>query len=347
MKHLMIAMLLALLLLLALPIGAQDDTGTTAPTAADSTIQFFFVACEDAAVVNLSGNMRAGFDAYYQVFAGAVGGTPLTGLRRVAVNGEYAVSDRVAYNSGSTLGAGASASIRVLIAPEGRPELPVYEDSASDVQDGCAEPQNALIGSDEAGTNGGGTTTTSAGGSIRSPFGGFINPQQPTTTPEPLVVIGARRTDQDAQRSATPGVIFAECNQYLPQADPGLLYNNDNIVLFWSWFSRTEQQAFDHIFNAQYAVRLNRAPLSEVMVSQPERIDGMWWTFYTVNIGRLTPGTYGVEFRLTWENVISDGFEDFGPGTANEVTDSNCSFTIKLNPDNIPVTNYNWMYSLR
>jgi hypothetical protein len=52
--------------------------------------------------------------------------------------------------------------------------------------------------------------------------------------PEPLVKIGAR----SAQRSQTAGLIFAECDRY-PLTDPGVLYDTDDLVVFWSWFAKT------------------------------------------------------------------------------------------------------------
>jgi hypothetical protein len=327
--------------------GAQTNTPTATPAgntqASTSNVTIFFVACQDAVVMNLSGQMEAGYDVFYQVFSAAgATGTAITNLRQVSVDGAYAFSERLAYNSGSTVASGATASARVVIARETNAASTIYTTTVDDLQDGCNNPQNAVGTSLDAGA---GAVSTTTSGQIRSPFGGFINTnigQSPT--PQPIVVIGARR--DDTLRSDTPGVIFAECNMYLPQAEPGLLYDNDNITLFWSWFARTQEQVEQHILNAQYDVRFQTAPLTPVQVSPIQQIGTNFWVFYTTPIGRLTPGTYGVEFALTWKEAISDGYDDYGPGTDNVSQYSNCTFTIRPNPTGEQVTNTNNLYSL-
>lgn len=185
---------------------------------AESSVQIFFVACDTQGVMNVSGSMDAGFDIYYQVFSGAGGtGTALTSIRRISVDGTYAVSDQVAYNTGSTVASGSTASAKVYISAEGTSGTGTTPFVVDDVQDGCNSPQNTLVTStDTGGTSV--TTTTTSGSNILSPFGGTINPGV-VVTPEPLVVIGAR-TNINPKRSATPGVVFAECDQFLPGAAP-------------------------------------------------------------------------------------------------------------------------------
>ncbi len=100
-----------------------------------------------------------------------------------------------------------------------------------DVQDGCNNAQNPISSSIDTGAGATTTTAASTGVRIRSPFGGFINTTVPVA-PEGAVVIGARQF-ANPQRSSTPGVIFAECNNFLPAAAPGIVYDNDNIIIFW------------------------------------------------------------------------------------------------------------------
>jgi hypothetical protein len=345
-KKLIPALLCLGLLLASISMtGAQTTSPTATPgtTANTSNVTIFFVACQDAVVMNVTGTMETGYDVFYQVFpsAGATG-TAITNLRQVSVDGSYAFSERLAYNTGSTVAAGATASARVVIARESNAASTIYSTTVDDLQDGCNNPQNAVGTSTDAGQ---GAVSTSSAGKIRSPFGGFINNnlgQSPT--PQPIVVIGARR--DDTLRSDTPGVIFAECNMYLPQAQPGLLYDNDNITIFWSWYAKTAEQVEQHILNAQYDIRFQSAPLTPVQVSPIQVIGANNWVFYTVPIGRLTPGTYGIEFRLSWKEPITDGYDDFGPGTDNTEQYSNCTFTIRRNPSNQNVTDYNLLYSL-
>jgi len=348
MRKLIPAILCVLLFVfgISLNIGsAQSTTPTITPAAGSaasaSNVTIFFVACDTATIMNLSGTMEAGYDVYYQVFSGANGsGTAITSLRRVEVNGAFTFSERLAYNSGATVAQGGTASARVIMARETDSSSTIFDQTVNDLQDGCANPQNQLGTSTDAGS--GSSGAEAAGGSIRSPFGGFINSNTPAT-PEPIVVIGARR---EQGRSDSAGVIFAECDQFLPQAAPGVVYDNDNITIFWSWFARTEQQINDHLAQAQYSVTLNRAPLGPVNVSPITQPTANRWVFYTVPIGSLTPGTYGIEFRLNWAQKISDGYDDYGPGTDNEEIYSTCTFTVTRNPNNQNVT-YNQMYSLR
>jgi hypothetical protein len=177
---------------------------------------------------------------------------------------------------------------------------------------------------------------------ILSPFGGVINGNFLSETPIPPVVIGAPAT---VGRSDTPGVIFAECNAYGNRSAPGVIYDTDDITIFWSWYARTPQQVEDHIFNANYDIRFNTAPLEYVEVSPITQRTSNHWVFYTARLGRLTPGQYGIEFKLTWDQVINDGFGDYGPGTDTPEIYSNCSFTVQRNPFNVNVDNYNQMYS--
>jgi len=315
---------------------------------AESSVQIFFVTCDTRAVMNVSGNMDAGSDVFYQIFSGAgATGTPLTNLRQLQVDGAYAVSEVVNFNSGSTVAAGGTASAKVYIARESGVTASSTPFTVDDIQDGCNNPQNSVVTGTDAGAGGTTSTTTTVGGSnILSPFGGVINPSV-SVTPQPLVVIGAR-INVNSNRSATPGVIFAECDQNLPGAAPGLLFDNDNILIFWSWFAKTQQQVEDHLAQAQYDVSLNTAPLIEVGITPITRPNNRnYWVFYTANIGRLRQGQYGVALRLTWKQAISDGFDDFGPGTETEELFSTCTFQIERNPQNENVTNFNLMYTLR
>ena len=314
---------------------------------AESNVTIFFVTCDTRAVMNVSGNADAGDDIFYQVFSGAgATGTPLTSLRQVQVDGAYAVSDQVNYNSGSTVAAGGTASAKVYIARESGVTASSTSFTVDDIQDGCNSPQNSLVTSVDAGAGGVTSTTTVGGSNILSPFGGVINPSV-SSTPQPLVVIGPR-INVNSNRSATPGLIFAECDQNLPGAAPGVLYDNDNIVIFWSWFAKTQQQVEDHLAQANYDISLNTAPLIEVNVSPITRPNNInYWVFYTANIGRLRQGQYGVAMRLTWKQAISDGYDDFGPGTDTKEIFSTCTFQIQKNPQNENVTNFNLMYTLR
>ncbi len=353
MKKIILVLATLTIALLTLGMGtgvslAQTATSTpSGSTKPNSSVTIFAVICENQAVVNLSGVMEPGYDAYYQVFSGAQGGgTSLTNLRRVQVDGTYAFSEAVPY-SGATVAAGSTGSVKVYIAKESAPNTPAGDTFVvDDVQDGCNNAQNPISTSIDTGAGASASTTTtgSTGVRIRSPFGGFINTAVPVA-PEGAVVIGARQF-ANPQRSSTPGVIFAECNNFLPAAAPGIVYDNDNITIFWSWYAKTAAQVQDHISKAQYNVTLNRAPLINVGTSEIKVIGGNNWVFYTSNIGNLKPGQYGVEYKLTWSDQTFDGYKKFGPGSATLEQDAGCLFTVDRNPDDVaPV--YNNIYSVR
>ena len=324
-----------LILAFILALGAASSL-------AQSNVQIFFVACADQAVVNLSGTIDPGFDVFYQVFSGAGGtGTPITAMRRAQLDGPVTFSERLPYNSGASVASGSVASIRVIVAREDNVESSTLDTTVDDVQDGCAEPQHPLGTSQDASVPT--TTTVDVGPPIVSPFGGFLNPDL-EITPQPIVVIGARQ-NLSSYRSPTPGLVFAECTEALPRATPGIIYDTDNVVIFWSWFAKTEAQVQDHINNANYEVTLNRQPFFDVIVSPITRRGPNFFVFYTAEVGNLRPGTYGVQYRVTWDTAISDGYADYGPGTDNQADTGDCQFTVSPNPVG-GNPRYNLMYSL-
>lgn len=355
MKRLILIFILIGLFAVSLPLSmAQEgvaqtptETPSGSTTTGESTVQIFVVICETSAVVNFSGVMQPGYDVYYQVFNAANGGgTAITALRRVSVNGQYAISEVIDYNSGSSIAASGTGSVFVSIARENNSNSSVYSTTVNDVQDGCNTPQNPTTTSVSAG--GGSTSSSSSGVSSRSgiltPFGGVLDVAG-SQAQEPLVVVGARESAV-AGRNNNPGLIFAECDQFLDRAAPGLVYDSDNVIIFWSWFTRTDAQMAEHLANANYAVTLNRAPLPYLQQTPPQRIGGNTWVFFYQQIGNLAPGSYGVEYKLSWANPVFDGYDDYGPGTENPTVSSTCTFNVVQNPNRTPV-DYNLMYSVR
>jgi hypothetical protein len=327
-----------LALAIAAPLGQASDfviaqQATAVPTTAGSTVQIFFIACETTAVLNFSGQMNTGYDVYYQVFNASA--AALTNLRRVQVSGAYQVSDTATYTPGLTLPAGQGASVRVSIARETDSSSSVFDTTVNDVQDGCNSPQFAPGTSLDTGSVGAAPQPGSPGqefqeipsgigSGILSPFGGYYNASY---VQQPLVTIGPRRTDLPT-RTSNPGLIFAECNDYWPAADPGLLYDTDQIVIFWSWFTATLEQMQQHLAAAQYSVTLNDAIFINVEVTEPQIINGDYWVFWIARVGNLVPGYYGVAYELTWSEPHFDGYDDYGPGTGNEILDARCDFQI-------------------
>ncbi|MBK8136330.1 MAG: hypothetical protein IPK52_10895 [Chloroflexi bacterium] len=327
---------LALLLSFAVPLAnAQTATAVPTVTGPTSNVAIFYVACLDSGVVNFTGQMQAGYDVYYQLYSAVGGtGTALSGLRRAIVNGSYAFSEVVTY-VGGTVPAGQVGSIAVSIARESDATRKLYSTTVNDLQDGCAAAQNPLGSSSDLGGAGtAGTPDAIAVTPILSPFGGELNPGY-NPRAQTAVVIGPR--DFSIPRQQTAGLIFAECNQY-PVALPGVIYDTDRIVIFWSWFAKTAEQVQAHIDNAQYEVQYFGNSFVQPVTRTPIQKRGTnWYVFYYVDLGKARPDTYYIGYKVTWANAITDGYDDFGPGTGNEQIAGNCDFTVSSNPTSTTV----------
>jgi hypothetical protein len=333
----------------------NNTTTTGASTGEPSTVQYLVVTCGNQMVFNLSGSMGANFDLFVQGFnAAGGGGAAITPLQQISVSGAYQVSVTVPYNSGVTVAQGGIASARITIARESNSARSIFSTTVDDINDGCAAPQFAAAQtSSTGGTLGGGAQAqgtplaaiqatnpatglqniTGTGSGIQSPRGGFLNP---TYVQQPAVVLGPRTSDI-ARRNQDAGLVFAECNNYWPAADPGLLYDTDDITVFWSWFARTPAQIQQHIDNVRYSIVMNGRIFDTVAVSQPQIINNDNWIFYTAPVGRLAPGWYGIEYIVNWNTSISDGYDSFGPGTANVSLIATCSFEVRPNPQGVGV----------
>lgn len=322
-----------LLLILTFAARAQDESNFS------STINWHYSACEDRMVVDLHGTIQAGYDVYYQAFDLFGGlGSPITALRRVSVNGNYSLTQIVNWLGASTRALATPISVVFRIGRENDPDDTIFQEASDDYLGACLEPGSTLEELEVVGT---GDIIGSSG--VFTPDGGMLNPifYEP---PEPLVQIGARPSEyREVGRTANPGLIFAECAD-VDGAHPGVLYDSDELVLFWSWFAKTAAQVQDHILNALYKVELGGQTIPDWTISEIKQVPGSlnWWVFYTVDLGgKWEPGTYGINFAVRWANPISDGYEAFGPGTETELLDSGCLFTVQRNPWDIAVIHEN------
>ena len=348
---------LTILLLAALVIGAgssaaQTTTKTTpTPVATTSATtggpsnssQGTLFVCSDQAVLTFTGTSLVGWDIFYQIFSGGSGsGTAITGVRQVAVAGVYTATDKVNYKSGVTVGTGGSASAKVDIARESNPSKIDFSYVLTDTQDGCNVTASAAPSGVDTGSSSGSTATAAnvnfgVSDSIFAPNGGTLNPN---LKQEPAVVVGARLSDRF--RSYTPGLIFAQCDAF-PLAEPGIIYDNDTITIFWSWYTKTQKQMDQEVANAVYSVKLNTAELPMTTRSTPVLRSGNIWVFYTATVNNLAPGHYEVGFLHTWANPVNDGYNDYGPGTARTRDVGTCNFDVTPNPTGASVT-YSGMY---
>jgi hypothetical protein len=341
--------LLSLLLLLAGVASAQE-----------SSVNYFFTACETNAIVELDGTMGAGYDLYVQFFAGAGGtGDELTGLTRISVNGTYDITRVVNYSSGKTAALGQLISMYIALAPEGNPDGAVYTDIVDDFQDTCAEPATGTqtIGGVDANAEGTGidpstgeTVNVPAGELISSsgipkPNGGILN-EIFALPNENTVQIGARYSERFSdgnQRMPDAGLIYAQCRDASSLAAPGILYDTDNLTLYWNWWAVEAEQVYDHMRNVTYNVVLSGQRVTEINVSPVvQREDGYYYVFYTAPLGDgWRPDGYWVNMEIRWQQPISDGVSEYGPGTETEVISTGCDFSVVANPYGVQVQQKN------
>lgn len=339
--------------LLTQPTARATAAAVGTPT---TNVNYFFVVCDDRAVLDLDGIIGRNLDVYIQVFRNAgASGTPLTNEIRIQLDGTFQSSTLLQFNGTERVLLGQFASARLKIARETDVSRTTFETTVDDINDGCAEPQytsTTITGSTAtiSGTPGAVVTDPTTGvarvvigdSGIYKPDGTKLNPIYGAVQ-EQIVQIGARPSElQPIQgRTSNPGVIFAECNSF-PLSRPGRLFDTDPLSVYWSWFAKTPEQVQDHINNAQYDVQIGNLGALRVIRSEITQLDdGNYWVFYTANLGDAwRPGGYQVVFRLSWANTISDGYDEYGPGTgANEFISSACDFTIEPNPFGI-VVNY-------
>lgn len=364
MKKLMLT-LCAISLMLVGTSFAQDDTTTTETTETtetttntnESSVFFFYTPCETQAVFDLNGFVTSGIDVYLQVFNQVGGtGTPLTDLIRVSVSGDYEVSQVLPYKDEQTLLLGQFSSAVISLASESDASNIILSFTNDEILGECAEPSFPLADSAGATTVSDGSSTPLVDpvtGSIIStgevisttgifaPNGGRLNDvfSEPQ---EAIVQIGARPSDITTQtyegRVSDPGLIFAECDAFAGTA-PGTVWDVDNVTVFWSWYASTPELAQDHINNAQYEVFLSspyahRQTFPNVIVSPITlREDGNYYVFYSANLGTgFRSGQYRVDYYVTWNTIVDDGYDLFGPNTQTPFILNTCTFNVENNP---------------
>ncbi|MBK8022813.1 MAG: hypothetical protein IPK19_15610 [Chloroflexi bacterium] len=245
------------------------------------------------------------------------------------------MSDTVTY-TGGTLAAAVTGSARVWVGRESDSATVDFEFTVNDVQDGCADPENAPTTATDVGGTTGVTTTSNAlygvGRGILGPNGTVLNSNLLT---EAEVVIGARQTDRYRLGHAGADLRRVRC---LSAGRAGVGLRQRQRDHFWSWYTKTLDQMTEHLNAAVYNVRLNTANLPMTQRSEPVRRDGNYWVFYTATVGNLRPGHYEVGYDLTWTQVVNDGYSDYGPGTSNPASRGLCNFDVLPNPDGTSVS---------
>lgn len=122
--------------------------------------------------------------------------------------------------------------------------------------------------------------------------------------------------------------ILAYCDQravVLPR-----ITTDDYVFIEWSWFVASEEYMDEHLANANYNVKLDGETFIgwDEYATEIRREAGRYIIYWYYPAGQLEAGEHQVEYRLTWDEAISDGYGRFGPGTAEEVNEGTCTFTV-------------------
>jgi len=122
--------------------------------------------------------------------------------------------------------------------------------------------------------------------------------------------------------------ILAYCRQ--KRVAPPRVTTNDNVYVEWSWYVALPDYMDEHLENANYEVRLDGQLLEnwEQYAEEMKRESGVWIIYWYYPVGKLSAGEHEITYRVTWDEVISDGYERFGPGTPNEDNTGNCPFSV-------------------
>src|SRR5690606_33530066 len=96
---------------------------------------------------------------------------------------------------------------------------------------------------------------------------------------------------------------------------------NDNVYIEWSWYVARQELMDQHLENGTYEVRLDGELLDdwEQYATEMKLEQGVWIIYWFYPVGKLDAGEHNVEFSVTWDEAITDGYEQFGPGTPNEI----------------------------
>jgi hypothetical protein len=177
------------------------------------------------------------------------------------------------------------------------------------------------------------TATAMAGGAAQVAAPTAVADRSPNNLPTPGTVTPAPPRSDSGSTSVRHGVeVFAMCDDpSFGVSPPANLAAGSTIVVFWGWFMSDPGYLDQHLDAVTYEVRVNNTLLREWREhSAPLRRSGNSHVkYWFVPFGPLEAGDYQITYRATWSRVISDGYESFGPGTANPVETGSCTFHVR------------------
>ncbi len=184
------------------------------------------------------------------------------------------------------------------------------------------------------------TATALAGGVVSStliptslPGPGTIVPPPPTSSANPSATLQTG-IGGEGSASTQQGVdVLAYCDdRSFGEPAPTSLAAGSTIDIWWSWFARTEQQIRDHLANAVYEISIDGVRLQNLDLYRQrtrQESDGNYYVYWYVPAGPLTSGQHRIDYRVSWNAPISDGYASFGPGTNTPEERGSCTFTVR------------------
>ena len=156
-------------------------------------------------------------------------------------------------------------------------------------------------------------------------------PPMPTATATET----APPTDTPAVPSAPPRLnvnVFAFCDDAsFGIGPPTDLSPGSTIKIYWAWFASTGAYLRDHMTDATHDLRVNGEAIPNVNQyrGNPRASGSQQVVYWYVPYGPLTAGEQTISYRVTWRNAISDGYANYGPGTAIEFEEESCTFDVR------------------
>lgn len=136
-------------------------------------------------------------------------------------------------------------------------------------------------------------------------------------------------TPEQARTLSTLNVVAA-CNVYGGRPQQGELMGGQSISLVWSWYASTEQQVRDYLDAALFRLELDGLTVRPwIFVTRilPDPVnDGNPTVYLYAPVGEIGRGSHRSLVEVTWVRQINDGFDDYGPDTANPSDGGTCDF---------------------
>jgi hypothetical protein len=187
------------------------------------------------------------------------------------------------------------------------------------------------------------TATALAGGIIPisppAPVEAAVTGQSPNsqTTPggtltavsTPPTAVPGGNTNAQVQEGAD---VFALCNDTsFRTLAPANIAAGSTVDVYWAWFVSDPSYVQQHVDAVTYEVRVNGELLTDWRQYglRTRQVGNSYAKYWYVPFGPLDAGTYNITYRATWSEQITDGYENFGPGTRNPVEEGSCTFTVR------------------